>query len=69
MGRVSQIARMRGLLTMQDMADLVGVKYQNFLYAVQQTALIPPPTIRDGAGRAYYCEADVDKIKKIISGK
>jgi DNA-binding transcriptional MerR regulator len=58
-----------GLLTIKDMAERIGIKYQNFRNAVQKHSLIPPPTIRDGAGRAYYCEADVSKIEKIISGK
>jgi len=68
MGQVSEISKKRGLLTMKAMAERIGIKYQNMRYAVFSTCVIPPPAVRDG-GRLYYCEADVSKIEKIISGK
>lgn len=54
------------LLTIQDVATLMGVSYEQLWKAVRVTKILPEPTRGVGRIRKYYNEEDVSKMLEMV---
>jgi len=54
------------LFTINDLANIIGVRYDVLWKAIRDTKIIPAPTHSCGSVRKYYSAKDIDKILSTV---
>lgn len=63
--KTKKILLRQQLLTISDVAKLLGVEYDDLWHHVRIKETLPAPSVKCGV-RRYYTERDVEKIRKLI---
>ena len=64
---LQKVVLRNSLLSMTDMANILGVKYDDFRRHVKEKGTLPEPTEQYTEGKKkYYSQADIAKIRNMI---